>query len=51
MMTIPFFALAGGLVAVWRGHRMIALTCWIVTMAAILVFFRVHATSQLGLGL
>jgi hypothetical protein len=51
MMTIPFFVLAGGLVALWRGHRVAALLCWAVALVTIMVLFRIHATSQLGLGL
>lgn len=51
MMTIPFWALAAGLAAIWLGKRNLALALWGAGMAAILVLFRIHATSQLGLGL
>lgn len=51
MMTIPFFILAAALSAVWSGHRNLALALWGAALLTILVLFRVHATSQLGLGL
>ncbi len=51
MMTIPFFAIAAALGAIWSGHRNLALVLWGTALLTILVLFRVHATSQLGLGL
>jgi hypothetical protein len=51
MMTIPFLALAAGLAAIWVGHRNAALVLWGAGIAAILLLFRIHTTSQLGLGL
>ena len=42
---------AAGLAALWSGKRNLALALWGVGMAAILVLFRIHATSELGLGL
>lgn len=51
MMTIPFFILAAALGAIWSGHRNLALALWGAALLTILVLFRIHATSQLGLGL
>jgi len=51
MMTIPFFVLTIGLAAILRGHRIWALILWAVALLAIAILFRIHTTSQLGLGL
>ena len=51
MMTIPFFVMAAALGAIWSGHRNLALALWGAALLTILVLFRIHATSQLGLGL
>jgi hypothetical protein len=51
MMTIPFFVLAAGMAAIWTGQRPLAVTLWAAGVLTILVLFRIHATSQLGLGL
>ena len=51
MMTIPFFAFAAGLVAIWTGKHNVALGAWIAGLVTILVLFRIHVTSPLGLGL
>jgi hypothetical protein len=51
MMTIPFFVLTAGLAAAWAGQRSVAVALWGTGLLTILVLFRIHATSQLGLGL
>jgi hypothetical protein len=51
MMTIPFFVLAAGLAAIVAGYRSLALALWAAGIVAMLVLFRIHTTSQLGLGL
>lgn len=51
MMTIPFFVFAAGLVAIWSNRRDMAMALWGVGAVTMLVLFRIHATSQLGLGL
>lgn len=51
MMSLPFFGVFLALVATLTGERMIAIGLWLVSMAAMLVLFRLHATSPLPIAL
>ncbi|MBL8906376.1 MAG: hypothetical protein JNM20_06850 [Rhizobiales bacterium] len=51
MMSIPFFLFAGALAAVYGGRRNLAIGLWALSVAVMLILFRLHATDQLNIGL
>jgi hypothetical protein len=51
MMSIPFFLLAIGLVAVSAGNRGAAIGLWTAGLVTVLILFRLHATDTLNIGL
>jgi hypothetical protein len=51
MMSIPFFLFAGALAATFRGKRGMAIGLWTLSVIAMLVLFRLHATDPLNIGL
>jgi hypothetical protein len=51
MMTLPFFVLTAALGAIWSGNRKLAIGLCGAALLVTLVLFRMHVTSELGLGL
>ncbi|MEP9352734.1 DUF5993 family protein [Xanthobacter sp. KR7-65] len=51
MMSLPFFGVFLALGATMAGRRSIALVLWLLSMAAMLVLFRMHATDPLRIAL
>lgn len=51
MMSIPFFGIFLALVATLAGSRPIALFFWVVSVVAMLVLFKLHATDPLQIAL
>lgn len=51
MMSVPFFGVFLALIATLAGSRPVALVLWIVSMVAMLVLFRHHATDALNIAL
>ncbi|WP_029004233.1 DUF5993 family protein [Azorhizobium doebereinerae] len=49
MMSIPFFGVAAAFICVFAGQRGAALVLWALSMAALLVLFRLHATDPLNI--
>jgi hypothetical protein len=51
MMSIPFFGVFLAFVATLAGSRTLALALWFVSMAAMVVLFKLHATDPLNIAL
>jgi hypothetical protein len=49
MMSVPFFGCALAMLAVWAGRRWIAVALWALSLIALGVLFRLHATDTLPL--
>ncbi len=49
MMSVPFFGCALAMLAVWAGRRWIAVGLWAISLIALAVLFRLHATDTLPL--
>lgn len=49
MMVIPFLGVSGALGAALAGRRSLALTLWAVSLLALLLLFRQHASDALNL--
>lgn len=51
MMSIPFFGVFLAFAAAMAGSRTFALALWFVSIAAMLVLFKMHATDPLNIAL
>ena len=51
MMSLPFLLFACGLGAAWLRQRGVAMGFWVAGMVAILVLFRIHASSVVNIAL
>lgn len=51
MMSVPFFGLFLALSATLAGRRGAALLLWVLSIAAMLALFQVHATDPLRIAL
>jgi len=51
MMSLPFFGVFLALSATLAGQRGAALVLWVVSVAAMLALFRLHATDSLHIAL
>lgn len=49
MMSVPFFGCTLAILAVWAGRRWIAVALWALSLIALGVLFRLHATDTLPL--
>ncbi|CAD17349.1 probable transmembrane protein [Ralstonia pseudosolanacearum GMI1000] len=49
MMVLPFLIFFIGLCGILRGQQRIGLGLWALGIAAVLVLFRMHATSTLNI--
>jgi hypothetical protein len=49
MMSIPFFGLSAAFACVLAGRRGAALAFWALSMASLLVLFKLHATDPLNI--
>jgi hypothetical protein len=51
MMSAPFLLVFAALLATWSGRHGASLFLWMAGILALLVLFRLHATSELGIAL
>lgn len=51
MMSLPFFGVFLALAATLAGRRSIAFALWLLSMAAMLVLFKLHASDPLQIAL
>lgn len=51
MMSLPFFGVFLALAATLMGQRMAALALWVLSVATMLVLFRLHVTDPLNIAL
>ncbi len=51
MMSVPFFTSALALILAWCGLRMGAIGAGVITVVALLVLFRFHATDAINIAL
>ena len=49
MMVLPFLGFAAGTGAALLGRRLVALVAWGLSLAMLLLLFRLHATDSLPL--
>lgn len=49
MMSIPFFGCTLAMLAVWSGRRGVAVGLWALSLASLVVLFRLHLTDSLPL--
>lgn len=51
MMSLPFFGVFLALAATLMSQRMAALALWVLSVATMLVLFRLHVTDPLNIAL